>query len=48
VTNLGDAGAYSFLFLARVELVYPQTPALRSGLFGGVFSQAGEVVLSRA
>jgi hypothetical protein len=46
VTNLGDAGAYSFVFLDRVDLVYPQTPALRLGLFSGVFSEAGEVVLS--
>jgi hypothetical protein len=46
VTNLGDAGAYSFVFLDRVDLVYPQMPALRSGLFSGVFSEAGEAVLA--
>jgi hypothetical protein len=46
VTNLGDTGAYSFVFLDRVELVYPQTPALRSGLFRGVFSEAGEAVVT--
>ncbi len=46
VTNLGDTGVYSFVFLDRVDLVYSQTPALRSGLFSGVFSEAGEAVLS--
>jgi hypothetical protein len=46
VTNLGDAGAYSFVFLDRVEVVYPQSARLRSGLFSGVFSEAGQAVLS--
>ncbi len=46
VTNLGDTGAYSFVFLDRVDLVYPQTPALRSGLFSGVFSETGRAIVS--
>jgi hypothetical protein len=46
VTNLGDTGAYSFVFLDRVKLVYPQTPALRSGRFGGLFTEEGEVVVA--
>jgi hypothetical protein len=46
ITNLGDTGAYSFVFLDRVDLVYPQVPALRSGLFSGVFSETGRAVVS--
>jgi hypothetical protein len=46
VTNLGDAGAYSFVFLDRMDIVYPQVPALRSGLFSGVFSEAGRAIVS--
>ncbi|MGD8896452.1 MAG: hypothetical protein PVJ73_10480, partial [Acidobacteriota bacterium] len=45
VTNLGDTGVYSFVLLDRVDLVYPQRPSLRSGRFGGVFSETGEVVV---
>jgi hypothetical protein len=46
VTNLGDTGAYSFVFLDRMDFVYPQVPALRSGLFSGVFSEAGRAIVS--
>ncbi|MGD8898335.1 MAG: right-handed parallel beta-helix repeat-containing protein, partial [Acidobacteriota bacterium] len=46
VTNLGDTGAYSFVFLDRVDLVYPRTPALQAGRFSGVFSEAGQAVVS--
>ncbi|MCH7891434.1 MAG: hypothetical protein IH921_08025, partial [Gemmatimonadetes bacterium] len=46
LTNLGDAGAYSFVFLDRFDLVHPQTPELRSGLFEGLFSEEGKALVS--
>ncbi|MGD8894702.1 MAG: DUF2341 domain-containing protein [Acidobacteriota bacterium] len=46
VTNLGDTGAYSYVFLDRVDLVYPQTPALRLGRFSGVFAETGRAIVS--
>jgi hypothetical protein len=46
VENLGDRGAFSFVFLDRADLVYPQRPSLRSGRFEGVFPEAGEAALS--
>ncbi len=46
VTNLGDTGAYSFVFLDRFSLVYPRTRALWAGRFEGVFSQKGKAVVS--
>jgi hypothetical protein len=46
VTNLGDTGAYSFVFLDRVDLVYPQTAALRAGRFSGVFSEEGKALVT--
>ena len=46
VTNLGDTGAYSFVFLDRFSLVYPRTRTLQAGVFEGVFSQKGKAVVS--
>ena len=41
VTNVGDTGVSSRVFLDRFEVVYPQVTAARSGVFDGVFSSAG-------
>ena len=41
VTNVGDTGVSSRVFLDRFEVVYPQLSAARSGVFDGVFSSAG-------
>ena len=41
VTNVGDTGVYSRVFLDRFEVVYPQVGAARSGAFDGVFSSSG-------
>ena len=41
VTNVGDTGVSSRVFLDRFEIVYPQVTAARSGVFDGVFSSAG-------
>ena len=46
LTNLGDTGAYSFVFLDRVDLVHPRTLALRSGRFEGLFSEGGKALVS--
>ena len=41
VTNVGDTGVSSRVFLDRFELLYPQIGAARAGAFDGVFSSAG-------
>ncbi len=41
VTNVGDTGVASRVFLDRFEILYPQVTAARSGVFDGVFSSAG-------
>ena len=41
VTNVGDTGVSSFVFLDRVHVVYPETAAVREGLFEGVFPESG-------
>ena len=46
LTNIWDAGAYSFVFLDRFDLVHPQTLVLRSGLFEGLFSEGGKALVS--
>ena len=46
LTNLGDTGAYSFVFLDRVDLVHPQTQQMRAGLFEGSFSEEGKALVS--
>ena len=48
LTNLGDTGVYSFVFLDRFSLVYPRTRSLQAGrgIFEGVFSQKGKAVVS--
>ena len=45
VTNLGDTGAYSFVFLDRFGVVHPRSLELRSGRFEGTFSERGRVVV---
>ncbi len=41
VTNVGDTGVSSRVFLDRFEMLYPQVTAARSGSFDGVFASAG-------
>ena len=41
VTNVGDTGVSSRVFLDRFDLVYPQVGAARAGAFDGVFSASG-------
>jgi hypothetical protein len=41
LTNVGDTGATSFVFLDRVQLVYPEESSLRGGLFEGTFLEGG-------
>ena len=41
VTNVGDTGVASRVFLDRFEILYPQVAAARSGAFDGVFSSTG-------
>ena len=41
LTNVGDTGVSSRVFLDRFELLYPQGAAARSGSFDGVFSISG-------
>ena len=41
VTNVGDTGAVSCVFLDRVEVVYPETSALRAGRFSGAWTEEG-------
>ena len=38
LTNVGDTGVASRVFLDRFEVLYPQATAARSGAFDGVFS----------
>ncbi|MCG6923142.1 MAG: DUF2341 domain-containing protein [Acidobacteria bacterium] len=45
VEDVGDGGAYSFLFVDRVEVVYPQTLSLRGGVFEGAFVEGGEALV---
>ena len=46
LTNVGDTGVYSRVFLDRFEILYPQTSLARGGLFDGVFSSAGTADLA--
>ena len=41
VTNVGDTGVSSRVFLDRFDVLYPQVTAARSGAFDGVFSVSG-------
>jgi hypothetical protein len=41
VKNVGDTGVYSLVFLDRFSVEYPQTGALRSGVFEGEWSEGG-------
>jgi len=45
LTNLGDTGAYSFVFLDRFNVVYPRTLRMEKGLFEGVFPESGRGAL---
>ena len=46
LTNVGDTGVSSFVFLDRVHVVYPETPAMRGGRFEGVFSESGVATIA--
>jgi hypothetical protein len=41
VTNVGDTGVYSLVFLDRFEVDYPQASELRGGVFVGEWSEGG-------
>lgn len=41
LTNLGDTGVFSRVFLDRFEVRYPQTSAARAGVFDGSFAFPG-------
>jgi CSLREA domain-containing protein len=46
VTNVGDTGVSSRVFLDRFEVHYPQSSAAPSGIFDGVFSGTGTAEVS--
>jgi hypothetical protein len=46
LTNLGDTGVYSLVFLDRVEVIYPRSPAMRGGRFEGEFRESGVVTVA--
>ncbi len=41
ITNVGDTGVYSLVFLDKFEVSYPQASAARGGVFEGVWSDGG-------
>jgi hypothetical protein len=43
VTNVGDTGVSSLVFLDRFELSYPQVSTTHGGVFEGAWSQSGTV-----
>jgi hypothetical protein len=43
VANLGDTGAYSLVFLDRLEVSHPQRSTAQKGVFEGVWSEGGTV-----
>jgi hypothetical protein len=43
VTNVGDTGVSSGVFLDRFEVSYPQAPLVQGGLFEGVWAEGGTV-----
>ena len=46
LTNLGDTGVYSLVFLDRIEVRFPQTPQLRGGRLEGEVTESGVVTVS--
>ena len=46
LTNVGDTGVYSLVFLDKVEIDYPQAPALRAGRFSGTWTEDGAATVS--
>jgi hypothetical protein len=46
VTNVGDGGVYSLVFLDRLEVSYPQASTARGGVFEGVWGESGTVEVS--
>ncbi len=41
LTNVGDTGVSSLVFLDKVEIDYPQLPAVRAGRFSGAWTEDG-------
>jgi hypothetical protein len=41
VTNAGDTGVYSLVFLDRFDVVYPQVSSVRGGVFEGEWEEGG-------
>ena len=48
IENAGDTGVWSVVYLDRFEVDFPQAPALRGGLFEGVFFEGGVATLGPA
>ena len=46
LSNVGDTGVYSLVFLDKVEVDYPQASTLRAGLFNGAWTEAGAAEVS--
>jgi hypothetical protein len=46
--NAGDMGAYSLVFLDRFDVEYPQTTALRGGVFAGEWNENGVAQVATA
>ncbi len=48
LTNVGDTGVSSLVFLDRVSLTHPQTASIASGLFEGTWAESGTASLAGA
>jgi hypothetical protein len=46
LTNVGDTGVASLVFLDRIELLHPQQPLLQAGSFEGTWSESGTANVS--
>ena len=46
LTNVGDTGVYSLVFLDRFEVSYPQVPAVRNGVFEGTWPELGTAAVA--
>ena len=48
ITNVGDSGVSSYVFLDRFSLRYPEAASLSSGAFEGAWAESGSVALAGA
>jgi hypothetical protein len=46
LTNVGDTGVTSLVFLDRIEMTHPQQPLLQAGSFEGTWSESGTATVS--